>query len=81
MCHTIASQFVRDNFPRLTLVFLDYSFEESLCGISTTLLLKEYINDFSILIHSAPEIMLFTVNLDKNLINEKRITVSLMSST
>ncbi|MFT7213171.1 MAG: hypothetical protein ACI9XK_003427 [Granulosicoccus sp.] len=53
MCHTIASQFFRDYLPWLTFVFLDHSFEESLSGASTTLLLKEYINDFSILIKTS----------------------------
>jgi len=43
--------------------------------------LKKHINDLTILIDGSPQITLFTINLDENLINEKCVTVSLMFST
>jgi hypothetical protein len=54
--------------------------------------LKKHINDLSVptalaslmgqafLANCSPQIMLFTINLDENYVNEKRITKSLVSS-
>jgi len=42
-------------------------------GISSSL--KKYVNDFTILIYSSPEIMLFSSNPDKHFIYKKRIAI------
>jgi hypothetical protein len=36
--------------------------------------LKEYINEFTILIYGSPKTTLLAINFNKHLINEKRIT-------
>jgi len=56
-------------------MLLWHSPEESFSSLSISLALKKYINDFTILIYGSPMIPLFTINLDKNLINEKCIPV------
>ena len=36
--------------------------------------LKEYINHLAILVYGSPQVMLFSVDLDEDLIDEERIT-------
>ena len=78
MSNTITSKLIRHNFPWFTFVFLQQSIEESLCGLRISPVLKKHIDDHTILIYCSPEIPLFAINLDKNLINEKCITISLV---
>jgi hypothetical protein len=79
--NAITSQFIRYNLPWFTFVFLQQSPKESLSSLRISSVLKKHINDFTILIYCPPEITLFAINFDENLINEKCVAISLMFST
>ncbi|MGB7301434.1 MAG: hypothetical protein WBD34_19095, partial [Burkholderiaceae bacterium] len=74
MRNVITSQLVRHNRPRIATVRSQQSGKEAPGCLSIAFLLHEYINDFSILIDGTPQIMLFPVDLDKDLIKIERIT-------
>jgi len=76
MCDTIAPQFIRYYLPGFVLMYLQEPFKESLCGRTISSFLEKHINNFTILINRSPEVMLFTINPYKNLINEKCIAIS-----
>jgi hypothetical protein len=76
MCDTIAPQFIRHYLPGFVLMYLQEPFKESLCGRTISSFLEKHINNFTILINRSPEVMLFTINPDENLVNEKCITIS-----
>ena len=79
--YVIASQFVRNNLTWFTAVFLQESLKESLCALSITPLLQEYINYFTILINGPLQIILLPANLNEHFINEESITIPLMFSS
>ncbi len=54
MCNAIASQLVRHNLPRLTLMPIEQALEKAFCGLAITPILEKHINHFTILINSAP---------------------------
>ncbi len=78
--NTVTPQFVGDDFPWFTFVFLQHSIEKSLSSFSISPFLEKHINDFTILIDRPPKIVLLAINLDEHFINEKCITISLMPS-
>jgi hypothetical protein len=55
--------------------------KEALCSLTITSLLKKYVHHFTILIDRSPQVMLLTMDLHKDLINEERIAVALMLSS
>ncbi len=59
-------------------MFLQKPSKESPCCGAISPFLEKYINNLTILVNRSPEVMLFTINLDENLINEKCITISPM---
>ena len=80
MSYTIASQFIRDNLTWLAFMSSQQPLKEPLCGPSVPPLLEKYINYFSVLINGSPQIMLLSLDLQEDLINEERVTISLMFS-
>jgi len=80
MGYTITSQFIGNNFPRLTNKTLQEPLKEALCSLSITSLLKICINNFTILVYRAPQIMLLPLNLHEDFINEECIAISLLFS-
>ncbi len=54
--------------------------KEALCSLRITPFLEEYISDFFVLINSSPQIMLLSLDLHQDLINEENIAASLMFS-
>ncbi len=80
MCNAIASQLIRYYLPGFILMYLQEPFKESLCGRTISSFLEKYINNFTILVNSPPEVMLFTINLDENLIDEESIAIATMFS-
>jgi len=80
MCNTIAPQFISYYFPGFVSMYFQEPFKESLCGRTISSFLEKHINNFTILINRSPEVMLFTINPDENLINEKCISISLVPS-
>ncbi len=63
MRHSIASQFIGDNLPGLTTATPYQPPEEPLCSGTVSICLQEYINNFAILVHGPPQIMLLAVDL------------------
>jgi len=76
MRNTIAPQFIRYYLPGFVLMYLQEPFEESLCVRTISSLLEKHINNFTILINCSPKVMLFTINPDEYLIDEKCIAIS-----
>ena len=70
MGNAIASEFIRYYLPGFVSMFLQQSLEKSFCCRTISSFLEKYIDDLLILSNSAPEVMLFTINPDENLINE-----------
>ncbi len=54
MCDPIASQLVRHYLSGFHAMYLQESFEEALSGLAVALTLEKHIDDFAILIDSAP---------------------------
>src|SRR6516165_12469101 len=65
--NTIAPQFVGHDHPRHILQTLQQSFEEPLCSVGIAPRLDKDIQHNAILIDSAPEIMLHTLDPDEHL--------------
>ena len=80
MCYAVTSQLIRYYLPGFILMYLQEPFKESLCGRTISSFLEKYINNFTILVNSPPEVMLFTINLDENLIDEESIAIATMFS-
>ena len=76
MSYAIASQFIGDNLPGLTTATPYQPPEEPLCSGTVSLCLQEYINNFAILVHGPPQIMLLAVYLHKDLIYEESIAIA-----
>jgi hypothetical protein len=80
MSNPITPQLIRHDLPGLAAVVPYQSLEESLRRCSVTAGLQEYINDFPILIHSPPQVMLLAVDLHEHFINVEGIAISLMTA-
>ena len=80
MGDTIASQFIGHDLPGFALVTPDQSLEESLSCSPISLCLEININHFAILIYCTPEVMLLAVDLYKNFIDEKCVTIATVLS-
>ena len=63
MRDTIASQLIGHNFPRFTLMPFDQAFEKALRCLAVTPTLQKDIDDFAVLIHGSPEIVLYAAKL------------------
>ena len=81
MSHVVASQFIRYDLSRFTSMFPQQPLKEPLCSLTITSLLKKYVHHFTILINRSPQVMLLTMDLHKNFIDEEGIAVSLMLSS
>ena len=79
MSNTIASQLIRNNFSRFTMMFFQQSLEETLSCCSIASRLKKHINHPTILVYSPPQILLFTRDPYKNLIKIECVSKPLMS--
>jgi hypothetical protein len=78
MSDQVTTPLVCDNFPWFTPMFLNESLEKSHSCYAISPGLQKHINNFTILVYSAPEIVLLSTNLDEDFINEECITESLM---
>ncbi len=78
MCHAIASQLVRHNLPRFTAVIYKQPFKKALSGLAVASTLQKNIDNFSVLIDSSPQIMLYAINLHEYFIYIEGITKSLV---
>ena len=81
MSHVVASQFIRYDLSRFTSMFPQQPLKEPLCSLTITSLLKKYVHHFTILINRSPQVMLLTMDLHKNFIDEEGVAVSLMLSS
>jgi hypothetical protein len=76
----VTPQFVRHDLPGLTTVCFQQAFEEALGSSSIPPNLQKHINNFTVLVNDAPEIVLLAVDLHENLIDEKGIAETLVLS-
>ena len=76
MCRAISPQFIRYYLPGFVLMFLQQSFKESLSCRTIPTFLEKHINNFAVLINCSPEVMLLTVDLYENFVDEKCIAIS-----
>jgi len=80
VCDTITSQFISYYLPGFGLMLVQKSFKESLFCRTVSSFLKKHIDNFTILINRSPEILLFTINSNENLIDEESVAISPMFS-
>jgi hypothetical protein len=80
MCDTITTQFVRHDLPVLTTMTSQQPLEEAFCCDSISSCLQKHINNLTILIDCAPQIMLLTIYLDEHFIDIESITKPSMLS-
>ena len=66
--HTVASQLVGDDHPRLVLQSPEQPFEEALGGFRIAPFLNEDVQRNTMLINSSPEIMLHALDPNKDLV-------------
>ena len=81
MSNSITSKFIGHYLPWLTLMLPQQPLKEALCSLSVPTLLQEYINYFTVLVDSSPQVKALILDLHKDLINEERIAVALMLSS
>jgi len=79
MGNTVASQFVRHDVPGLTITTPYKPLEEAICCSAISAGLSIDINHVSILIHSAPQVLLLAIDLHEDLIDVERIAVASVS--
>jgi hypothetical protein len=79
MCHTVASKFVRHYLSGLATITPYKPFEEALCCSAISAGLQIDIYDFSILIHSPPQILLLAIDFHEDLIDVECIAITTMS--
>ncbi len=79
MRHAIAAEFVGDDLSRHTTRFKK-SLEETFCCFRVSSFLQIDINDFTILINSAPEEMLFATNLYEHFVQKVGIAKARVSA-
>ena len=60
------------------MIRLNQARQKPLCSSAITSLLQQYIHHITILIYSAPQILLFAINFDENFINEEGITEAIL---
>ena len=77
--NAIASQLVRHNLSRFSLMIFQQSPEETLSSSPVTTRLEKHINDLTILVNSPPQVLLLTTCLYKNLVDRKCTAEPLMS--
>ncbi len=65
MRSAITFQPVRNDSSRVTAMQTQQSGEKTFGRLSITLLLDEYIDDFAVLIHRTPQVVLLPVDIDK----------------
>ena len=66
--HTVASQLVGDDHPRLVLQSLEQPFEEALGGFRIAPFLNEDVQRNTMLVNSSPEIMLHALDPNEDLV-------------
>ena len=74
----IASQFVGNNLPGCTAMASEKALEEALRRSTIPAGLEKNINDFAILIHCTPQIVLLAVDLYEDFIDEECVAVTLV---
>ena len=79
MCHTVAPQLVRHDLPGLAAMSPHKPPEESLRCRAISSSLQIDVDHFSILIHSPPQILLLTIDLHEDLVDEERIAITTVS--
>ncbi len=80
MSDSIAAQLVCHDLPGLTTMCTYQPFKEPLCSSPISFGSEIHINDFTILIHRSPQVMLLAVDLYKDFIDEKSIAEALVLS-
>jgi hypothetical protein len=78
MRNTIASQLVRHNLSRFTMVIFQQLLEEMLSSCAVTTGLEKHINHLPILVNSPPQVLLFATFLYKYFVDIERIAESLI---
>jgi hypothetical protein len=79
MRNAIASQLIRHNLSRFSLVIFQQSLEETLCSSAVTTGLEKHINYLAILVNSPPQVLLFSTYLYKYFIDVECIAEPLMA--
>ena len=79
MRNAIASQLVRHNLSRFTMVIFQQSPVETLSSRSVTTRLEKHIDHLAILVNSPPQVLLLTTNLHKYFVDVECIAEPLMS--
>ena len=80
MCNAVASQLIRDDLSGLAAIFSEQPFEEPLGCCTVTSHLQKHIDHLSVLIHGSPQVLLPTLDLHEHFIDEKCVSISLMST-
>ena len=76
MSNTITAQFIRHDLPGFAAIIPYQPFEEALSRSSVPLSLKADINRLAILINSAPQVVLLTIDLHEYFVDEECVTVA-----
>ena len=76
MSNTITAQFIRHDLPGFAAIIPYQPFEEALSRSSVPLSLKADINHLAILINSAPQVVLLTIDLHEHFVEVECIAVA-----
>lgn len=80
MCNLVTTPLVRDNLPGWPFVSPYQVSEESLGRLGIFTGLQKNIDNFTVLIHCSPKVVLLALNPDKDFFNEKCIPEPLMAA-
>jgi len=78
MRNSLASQLVRHNPSRFTMLLFQQSLEEARSSHAVTTCLEKHVDHLAILVNSAPQLLLYAIYLHKSFVNAKRIAEPLM---
>ena len=78
--HCITSQFVRHDRSRLAAQAREQAPKEAPGGCRVSSFLKQYVDDFTILVHGPAQVPLLASYPDKNFVQEEAVTVAAVSA-
>jgi len=76
MINAIVPQFIRHDFPGFTTKPPQQTPEEAFSSSHISLGLKVHIDNFTILIHGSPQVMLFSIDFDEDFIDIESVAIA-----
>ena len=80
MCNSIAAQFIGHDLPGFAAMRSQQTPEEALSSSPIPFDLKKYIDHFSVLVNSRPQVVLLAIDPDEDFIDEEGVAIASVDS-